>query len=68
VHGLARGNGGVGGNECSCGGDACCESTVVSSVAKLRYVGVITRCAVSIVVLQDLYMLCVTPEIVSWEW
>jgi len=50
------------------GGDACFVSALVSSVAKLHYIGVITCCAVSIVVLQDGYMLCVMPEIVSSEW
>lgn len=39
----------------------------MSSVPKLHYIGVITCCAVSIVVLQDGCMLCVMPEIVSSE-
>lgn len=58
----------VGGNECSCGGDVCAGSAVVSAVAKLHDIGVITCCAVSILVLQDGYMLCVMPDIVSSEW
>jgi len=40
----------------------------VSFVAKLHYIAVITCCAVSVVVLQDGYMLCAMPETVSSEW
>jgi hypothetical protein len=59
---------GVRGNECSCVGDACGESAVVSFVAKLHCMGVITCCTASVLVLQDSYMLCVMPEIISSEW
>jgi len=69
VHGLTRRNAGVGGNECSCRGrDACAGLAVVCFVAKSHNIGVITCCAVSILVLQDGYMLCVMPEIVSSGW
>jgi len=73
VHGLTSSNGvlgGEGGDECcrSCDGEACAGRLAVSAVAKLCYIGVIMCCAVSILVLQDSYVLGVTPEIVCSVW